>query len=76
MNTETVITSPKGEDYEITIQHDQTGSAYGITISKDAYKQLMRKELIKAFSWVSMIGEQFFDSKKSIEEMVDIYQNK
>jgi hypothetical protein len=40
MNTETVIVLPKGEDFQIIVQHDQSGSAYGITISKNAYEQL------------------------------------
>lgn len=40
MNTETVTVLPKGENFEIIVQHDQTGSAYGIDISKDAYEQL------------------------------------
>jgi len=40
MNTETVTVLPKGEDFEIIVQHDQTGSAYGITLSKNAYEQL------------------------------------
>ena len=37
---ETVIIHQKGEDFEIIVQHDQTGSAYGITLSKNAYEQL------------------------------------
>ncbi len=40
MNTETLTVLPKGEDFEIIVQHDQTGSAYGITLSKNAYEQL------------------------------------
>ena len=40
MNTETVTVLPKGENFEIIVQHDQTDSAYGIDISKDAYEQL------------------------------------
>lgn len=40
MNTETLTILPKGEDFEITVQHDQTGSAYGIPLSKSAYEQL------------------------------------
>jgi hypothetical protein len=40
MNTETVTVQPKGEGFEIIVQHDQTGSAYGIDLSKDAYEQL------------------------------------
>ncbi len=40
MNTETVTMHPKDDGFEIIVQHDQTGSAYGIYLSKDAYKQL------------------------------------
>ena len=40
MDTETVTVQPKGEEFEIIVQHDQTGSAYRITLSKNAYEQL------------------------------------
>ena len=40
MNTETVTVHQKGEDFEITVQHDQSGSAYGMPLSKNAYEQL------------------------------------
>lgn len=40
MNTETVTVYQKGEDFEIIVQHDQSGSAYGIPLSKNAYEQL------------------------------------
>lgn len=49
MNTETVTVHQKGEDYEITVQHDQTGSAYGITLSKNAYEQLRQHFVLKNF---------------------------
>ena len=42
MKTETLIVLQKGEDFEIIVQHDQTGSAYGITLSKNAYEQLLQ----------------------------------
>ena len=29
--------------------------------------------LVLAFSWVSCIGEQFFDSSKTVEDMVDAF---
>lgn len=32
-----------------------------------------QRELLAAFSWVSSIGEQFFDSSKTVEDMVDAY---
>ena len=40
MNTETVTVQPKNDGFEIIVQHDQTGSAYGINLSKEAYEQL------------------------------------
>lgn len=40
MNTETVTVLPKGEDFEIIVQHNQSGSAYGMPLSKNAYEQL------------------------------------
>lgn len=40
MNTETVTVHPKGDGFEIIVLHDQTGSAYGIDLSKNAYEQL------------------------------------
>lgn len=39
-NTETVEVHKKGNNFEIIVQHDQTGSAYGMDLSKDAYEQL------------------------------------
>lgn len=40
MGTETLTVLHKGEDFEIIVEHDQSGSAYGITLSKNAYEQL------------------------------------
>ena len=40
MDTETVTVHQKGEDFEIIVQHDQTGSSCGITLSKNTYEQL------------------------------------
>ena len=40
MNTETVTVHRKGENFEITVQHDQSDSAYGMPLSKNAYEQL------------------------------------
>ena len=40
MDTETLTVLPKGEDFEIIVQHDQSGSAYGMPLSKSAYEQL------------------------------------
>lgn len=39
-NTETLTVHPKGEGFEIIVQHDQSGSAYGMELSKSAYEQL------------------------------------
>jgi hypothetical protein len=39
-NTETVTVTNKGTHYGIVVQHDQSGSAYGIDISNEVYKQL------------------------------------
>ena len=46
MDTETLTVLPKGEDFEIIVQHDQTGSAYGITLSKNAYEQLRQRFVV------------------------------
>ena len=53
MDTETLTVLPKGEDFEIIVQHDQTGSAYGITLSKNAYEQLRQHFVVGR-------SEQFF----------------
>lgn len=37
---ETLTVTPKGADFEIIVQHEQSGSAYGITLSKNSYEQL------------------------------------
>lgn len=42
MNIETLIINPKGEDFELIIIPSQTGSSYGITISKGIYNQLQK----------------------------------
>lgn len=36
----------------------------------------LRNEILNAFSWVSSIGEQFFDATKTVEEITDIYLSK
>lgn len=40
MDTETLTVLQKGENFEIIVEHVQSGSAYGITLSKNAYEQL------------------------------------
>ncbi len=39
------------------------------------YAIIKRNELISIFSWISCIGEQFFDSNKTIDDIIDIYEN-
>ena len=39
-DTETLTVLSKGQEFEIIVQHDQSGSSYGITLSKNAYDQL------------------------------------
>lgn len=46
MDTETLTIHQKAEDFEIIVQHDQSGSAYGITLSKTAYEQLRQHFVI------------------------------
>jgi len=38
------------------------------------YAVSRRSELVSAFSWISSIGEQFFDNSKTVEDMVDAYE--
>ena len=38
------------------------------------YAVRSRSELLPPFSWVSSTGEQFFDSSKTVDDMVDAYQ--
>ena len=40
MDTETLTVVQKGEDFEIIVQHDQSGSANVMVLSKNAYEQL------------------------------------
>lgn len=75
MNTETVTVLPKGEDFEIIVQHDQSGSAYGITLSKNAYEQLRqhfvvgRSEQLKSFlTWLEKEGGSPFIDKDALIE--------
>ena len=49
MDTETLTVLQKGEDFEIIVQHDKTGSAYGITLSKNAY-DLLREHFVSGRS--------------------------
>lgn len=41
-NTETVTVVKEGDRYQITVQHDLSGSAYGIPLSDSAYEQLLQ----------------------------------
>lgn len=40
MKEEIVFVHSKGNGFEIVVQHTESGSAYGIDLSKDAYNQL------------------------------------
>jgi len=46
MNTEKVTVCQKGEDFEIIVQHDQSGSSYAMPLSKNAYEQLRQHFVI------------------------------
>jgi hypothetical protein len=39
-NTETVTITKIANGYQLTVQHDQSGSAYGCDLSEAAYQQL------------------------------------
>jgi hypothetical protein len=39
-NTETVTITKTANGYQLTVQHDQSGSAYGCDLSEAAYEQL------------------------------------
>ena len=39
-------------------------------------RKIRREILLDAFAWVSSIGEQFFDSSKTVEDMVNAYEEK
>jgi hypothetical protein len=41
-DTEIVTVVPKGEDFEINIFHNPSGSSYGITLSKQSLNQLRK----------------------------------
>ena len=79
MNTETLTVLPKGEDFEIIVQHDQTGSAYGITLSKSAYEQLRqhfvvgRSEQLKAFA--EMVAKDDFAYLKDAETLLKDFES-
>lgn len=79
MNTETLTVLPKGEDFEIIVQHDQTGSAYGITLSKNAYEQLRQHFVVCSAYYVHISGmgetcivaENIADAMDKIEKLTD-----
>jgi hypothetical protein len=73
MNTETLTVHPKGDGFEIIVKHDQTGSAYSITLSKSTYEQLRqhfvvgRSEQLKAFlTWLEKEGGSPFIDKDAL----------
>jgi hypothetical protein len=59
-NTETLTVHPKGDGVEIIVQHDQSGSAYGIDLSKSAYEQLRLHFVSGSFS-ADKIKEAYTD---------------
>ena len=58
MNTETVTVHQKGEDFEIIVQHDQSGSAYGMPLSKNAYEQLRQHFVSGSLAFLGNILEE------------------
>ena len=58
MNTETVTVLAKGEDFEIIVQHDQSGSAYGMPLSKNAYEQLRQHFVSGSLAFLGKILEE------------------
>jgi hypothetical protein len=58
MNTETVTVFAKGEDFEIIVQHDQSGSAYGMPLSKNAYEQLRQHFVSGSLAFLGKILEE------------------
>jgi len=57
MNTETVTVTQKGENFEIIVQHDQSGSTYGTTLSISAYEQL-RQPVVSGSDRIAYIEEE------------------
>jgi hypothetical protein len=39
-HSETVKVYVRGDDFEVIVQHDQSGSAYGFLLSKEVYEKL------------------------------------
>ena len=70
MNTETVIVHQKGEDFEIIVQHDQSGSAYGIPLSKNAYEQLRQHFIIGS------VLPNVVASERKLREVAELYKLK
>lgn len=68
MNTETVTVYKQGEDYEITVQHNQSCSSYGITLSKNAYEQL-RQHFVRC----SLPRNKRTEKNNETELFVDTY---
>lgn len=71
MNTETVTVLPKGEDFEIIVQHAQSGSAYGMPLSKNAYEQL-RQHFV---SGQLPLPSERFDAEDWLGERKDIWNH-
>lgn len=76
MDTETVTVLPKGENFEIIVQHDQSGSAYGITLSKNAYEQLRQHFVVGRSGQLNAFADyaqkrMWEDEDKDLSEFVD-----
>lgn len=67
MNTETVTIHQKGEDFEITVQHDQSGSAYGMPLSRNAYEQLRQHFVSGSLPPKCKCGQNALPYKAQIE---------
>ena len=60
IQTETLAVHPKGDGFDITVQHDQSGSACGIELSKSAYEQL-RSHFIGGSFFADKVKEAYND---------------
>ena len=72
MDTETLTVNQKGEDFEIIVQHDQSGSAYGITLSKNAYEQLRQHFVITPLLTDKEIEEYIWEEIPISLSQIDI----
>ncbi len=76
MDTETLTVLQKGEDFEIIVEHDKSGSAYGITLSKNAYEKLRqhfvgRSPIFGIFRYDDKGYCGYFLSEESAQKVLD-----